>query len=614
MSSITGTTHVSRVATGVFLTAIIALVALVSSSDTAYASFDPHASAYIGTPEPRPQCFNDIDDDGDGKVNDGCAASADGKAETGAQCNNDVDDDGEGLINDGCPVVGDTSPGAAAGLTSSFGVDAPDVNFGGTVGFTPNEWNIADGSAMPVGTVVGTLSSVAVLGLINNYCGTVVPVDFTFMNATTGGATFKPKLPGADDPLEFFLDDDDGNGIPNGVDRYPSYLNLLFDPDYDGRGPDGIPDTPDDDNGPKPPLVPKARYTGITYIASAQTTVVLSFVVFEPGTAFEGAEPPIFTDASLGFPSVTVLQDPTAPPDPGAITDFCSPLTSRTVLFGTTQDNPNTAACEGSPCKAGTPFRVNPGDGSYNFINYAVSQRDADGDGIENGLDPCPFNKDPDWNPRLGSLDPDYAGDNDKDGIPNSCDPTPDQRHPIYPIDIDNDAFLNRGDNCPLVKNGENELTVPGVGVQLDTDSDGIGDACDTVGLGPDEADGEQVKLCVVTVLNIGAGGTPASTQVQPCAEAKIVPGETSEPTDGGPTGPTGPTDGGPADGDAVEDETGVAGETTGPAGGAGTGVGSLAPVAGSIPAWAAIASALGGAGLLGTLGTLAARVLRRRR
>jgi len=43
------------------------------------------------------------------------------------------------------------------------------------------------------------------------------------------------------------------------------------------------------------------------------------------------------------------------------------------------------------------------------------------------------------------------------------------------------------------------------------------------------------------------------------------------------------------------------------------TGVGALAPVAGSIPAWAAIASGLGGAGLLGSLGAMAARIMRRR-
>jgi len=68
---------------------------------------------------------------------------------------------------------------------------------------------------------------------------------------------------------------------------------------------------------------------------------------------------------------------------------------------------------------------------------------------------------------------------------------------------------------------------------------------------------------------------------------------------------------------DGAGDDTAVAGETTGgtdAAGGAATGVGSLAPAVSSIPAWATIVSALGGAGLLGSLGALASRLLRRRR
>ena len=44
------------------------------------------------------------------------------------------------------------------------------------------------------------------------------------------------------------------------------------------------------------------------------------------------------------------------------------------------------------------------------------------------------------------------------------------------------------------------------------------------------------------------------------------------------------------------------------------TGVGSLAPAISSIPTWAAIASGLGLTGLLGSLGALASRILRRRR
>jgi hypothetical protein len=49
------------------------------------------------------QCANNVDDDGDGKVNDGCPSH--GGPEAGSDCNNSSDDDGDGDINDGCPAV-----------------------------------------------------------------------------------------------------------------------------------------------------------------------------------------------------------------------------------------------------------------------------------------------------------------------------------------------------------------------------------------------------------------------------------------------------------------------------------------------------------------------------
>jgi hypothetical protein len=54
------------------------------------------------------KCANAVDDDSDGKVNDGCPKMS-GAVESSAQCNNAVDDDGDGWVNDGCPQVGPTS-------------------------------------------------------------------------------------------------------------------------------------------------------------------------------------------------------------------------------------------------------------------------------------------------------------------------------------------------------------------------------------------------------------------------------------------------------------------------------------------------------------------------
>jgi uncharacterized repeat protein (TIGR01451 family) len=63
----------------------------------------PHMTHCTGA-ETGAQCVNATDDDGDGKVNDGCPAN--GTPETGAQCDNATDDDGDLAVNDGCPVNG----------------------------------------------------------------------------------------------------------------------------------------------------------------------------------------------------------------------------------------------------------------------------------------------------------------------------------------------------------------------------------------------------------------------------------------------------------------------------------------------------------------------------
>jgi len=62
----------------------------------------------VGETDPRPesgdQCNNNLDDDKDGVVNDGCPVDG---PET--QCDNNLDDDGDGYVNDGCPIVGDAA-------------------------------------------------------------------------------------------------------------------------------------------------------------------------------------------------------------------------------------------------------------------------------------------------------------------------------------------------------------------------------------------------------------------------------------------------------------------------------------------------------------------------
>jgi acetyltransferase-like isoleucine patch superfamily enzyme len=78
---------------------------------------------------------------------------------------------------------------------------------------------------------------------------------------------------------------------------------------------------------------------------------------------------------------------------------------------------------------------------------------DADGDGVPDGSDNCPFDPNP------------GQADNDGDNIGDACDPNPNDG-PTG--DLDGDTVQNSADNCPTVSN-------PG---QADTNNDGFGDAC----------------------------------------------------------------------------------------------------------------------------------------
>lgn len=661
------------------------------------------------------------------------------------------------------PCDGSKAPGASDAIAARFGIglganlipeagggdDTPDTNFGAVISFTPEKWFVARDADIPGhGALVAQLHSIATLGLLGNPCNNSLQPSFDLLDASTNPAdTIAVKPPGAKDRLEPLAKDNNGNGIFDGAEKWPAYLNDLFEDEIAAGVPDPLPNI-------------RARLFGVNNTAVAETTIVLNFLIFEPGTELSDN---VHIDSRLGYPSVTVLQDPTAPAsgsDP--INDFCSPLLSVTNTFAITKDNPNSPVNE-----AGHDFRTNASaDGTYPFVTFSASLPDADNDGIENGFDPCPFDDDTGWNPR--SVDPGpITGDADGDGLPDSCDPKPNQKSPINGsiLDEDLDGWMNRSDNCPLKPNADNN----------DEDSDGIGDACD-----PDidrtaecqakpggpwrqvgTIDGCIKSKCFVTNIGIGAGGTPAidPQTLAPCdayapddtgggggdgngdgggatptptpttvapkkIDKEVKAGETVSTSELGyataddpvvvdVTSPIGDTisieitdvtvtppqgfsflswqveisgpDATPddplviafkldasilggqnentiqifkdgvqvgacsgasgtaspdpcvssrellSDGESAGDvkitvltstasswnlgvATAVAGETGGPDGGVETGVGSLAPVASSIPIWAAIASSLGGAGLLGTLGAFLARIVRRRR
>jgi hypothetical protein len=75
------------------------------------------------------QCTNNVDDDGDGFVNDGCAQVGN-TAESGPSCANNTDDDLDGSVNDGCPTMGPSGPAVHRSNPASPGTNLFFLNAG----------------------------------------------------------------------------------------------------------------------------------------------------------------------------------------------------------------------------------------------------------------------------------------------------------------------------------------------------------------------------------------------------------------------------------------------------------------------------------------------------
>ena len=381
----------------------------------------------------------------------------------------------------------DTEPGGTPDSIVDLNVPIGNVNFAGVVAFIPGDWGIVTGDTIPVGTQIGYLSSVATLGLIGSACNQSLPPEFNMLNASID-ITDTVSFEDLDDSGTRDYADFDTERLGNdtelfkAITRYPEFITRLFEGQSD--------------------LQPIRRAAAITPVAGIP--VLLQFLVFPPGTLIDDDIP---HDVELGYPSVTLLQnagDPDVNPEPGAITDFCTPLISHNESFGISRDNDLTPDDE-----AGYKVQVNPSSGKYNFTGLAFGQRDADGDTYENSLDTCPFTAN-DGNPRENN-----SGDLDGDGLDSACDPNDDPATGGTNSDQDGDGYLNRQDNCPLLSNGQDTTN------QNDNDRDQIGDTCDTspgtIDGDTTTANGELIPFRVTYEVAIGDGAGPAGP---PPAEA----------------------------------------------------------------------------------------------
>jgi hypothetical protein len=372
----------------------------------------------------------------------------------------------------------------AAGATPDSVVDVNiplgDVNFAGVVAYIPPDWGIVTGDNIPIGAQLGFLSSDAVLGLIGSACNQLLEPEFVMLNGSIDMEDTVSFEDLDDNGTRDYADYDEerlgeGTDIFKAITRYPEFINRLFE------------------DNPDAPLQPIRRAVGITPVAGIP--VILQFLVFPPGTLIDKDIP---NGEELGYPSVTLLQnagDPDINPEPGAITDFCSPLTSHNETYGLTHDNVDTPDED----ESGLKVQVNPSAGTYNFTGIAFGQRDADGDSYENSLDTCPFDIN-DGDPRVNN-----SGDLDGDGLDSVCDPNDDPATGGTNSDQDGDGYLNRQDNCPLLSNGQDTTN------QNDNDRDGIGDVCDpnpgTVDGDDTTADGDLIPFQTAYEVTIGGGG-----------------------------------------------------------------------------------------------------------
>jgi hypothetical protein len=390
---------------------------------------------------------------------------------------------------------------ATADVVTTFDIKVGHSNYANTrTVLASPAFSIAPDPGIPNGAFIGTLTTQATLSLLGAACVSSVPVQIPLFDATTN---ITNTIDWTGDGSNLTVDSD-GNGLADGIDKYPSFLNVMF---YNQK--------------------PVARYYGYT-VATGATPTQLNFVIFAPGVLAGTASAPGMPkpdqemNASLGFINYVALNNP-APGQPAApitITDICTPLNVTTRLLGKTAGEGRSIAPVGPPELSAQCTGALLGKDS-----------DNDGDGKEGGGsvagEDCDDSQDDDGDTKIDCDDFDckpYCDDGcivvtDKcgDGIDNDFDTKTDEycvgatglytartrsTNPslatsgIYGSgtqlagaylqggrDADSDGLENALDSCPTIADGRESGAACAAGNLADDDLDGkVNDGCPRVG------------------------------------------------------------------------------------------------------------------------------------
>jgi hypothetical protein len=108
-------------------------------------------------------------------------------------------------------------PGAASAITLRLNIPAPDANFGQLLNFIPPGFSVSRGRG-PEWRDSGPGEFNATLGLVNGACSSGLSPSFEMLEASVDVESTVPIYVG--------IYDYNGNGLPDNVDYYPTFLGI----------------------------------------------------------------------------------------------------------------------------------------------------------------------------------------------------------------------------------------------------------------------------------------------------------------------------------------------------------------------------------------------------